>query len=198
MGCASNRKPMTQAQRELAVKYIPLAKSIAWRFRVDFPAYADDFLDVALLAVCEAAESFDPSKAASFATFARHRIWGAIRDLQRSMVPKGLGRVDCLRCDGPHEEPIVSSVNLDMEERGAVLNTTPDDPVGSELESAEEFDRLMRLLPRKETAALTALYCSGDANQSDVARALGCSKSRASYLIKSAHDQLRYQLKVAR
>ncbi len=87
------RAPLTAEQQDLAVRYLPLARSLARPFKMSWPGSRDEFESAANLALIEAAGSFDPGRNVKFATFARHRIWGALRDVQRGLLPLGW------RCD---------------------------------------------------------------------------------------------------
>jgi len=76
----------TDAQRTLVLENMQYAKNIAVSDSlrsVGFldPAWdADEAISCAYLGLVEAAARFDPSRGASFKTFAKHRIAGAIRD----------------------------------------------------------------------------------------------------------------------
>ena len=52
--------------------------------------HRDDFDAAARLALVEAAQAFNPRRGVKFPTFARFRILGAIRDLERYLVQQGL------------------------------------------------------------------------------------------------------------
>ena len=83
------RTPLTQEQQGLARSYIPFAKKIAAPLRDCWPSNAEEFDSAAVTALVQAAQSFDPSRGVKFATFARYRIWGALKDMQRGMNLKG-------------------------------------------------------------------------------------------------------------
>ena len=172
------RKPLTGGQQELAVKYMPLARSLAKPFKLSWPGSRDDFESAACLALVEAAESFDPDRNVKFATFARHRIWGALRDVQRGQVPMGW------RCD-PGAAPFVGPMPMEAERRGRVLGMEEEEPVGHELESVEAVEVLLRKLPERHAAACRQIYLHGK-SQHEAARDLGCSQSRLSFLHREA------------
>src|SRR5690349_5323240 len=73
----SPRAPMTAEQQRLALKFLPMAKSLAKPLKASWPLAREEFESAALEALVEAAQSFDPSRNVQFATFARYRIWGA-------------------------------------------------------------------------------------------------------------------------
>ena len=80
------RPPLDDDQQGLATRYLPLARSLARRMKDSFPAAGDEIQSVAFLALVEAAQSFDSSRGVGFATFARHRIWGALCDFRREII----------------------------------------------------------------------------------------------------------------
>lgn len=70
----SRRSRLTVEQQELAKSYLPMARSLAKPLKKAWPAEKEEFESAALLALVEAAQSFDPSRNVKFATFARYRI----------------------------------------------------------------------------------------------------------------------------
>jgi RNA polymerase sigma factor (sigma-70 family) len=176
MVCASNtlRRPLTTAQQELATRYLPMARRLARPFRESWPSERDEFDSAALLALVEAAQSFDPSRNVRFATFARLRIAGALRDVLRRMAPPGWR-------NDPSHGPTVGSLGPHAENHGRVLNAEPDPPVGHELEAVEAVEAWLRKLPTRHAAACRLLYVHGK-TQAEAAEALGCSQSRLCYM----------------
>ena len=53
-----------------------MAKSLAKPLKKNWPVEGEEFESAALMALVEAAQSFDPARNVKFATFARYRIWG--------------------------------------------------------------------------------------------------------------------------
>jgi RNA polymerase sigma factor (sigma-70 family) len=175
---SSRRAPLTPEQQEMALKYIPMARAIARPLRLSWPLEEEEFDSAAMLALCEAARSFDPSYNVKFATFARYRILGALRDVQRALVTAGW-RLDL------ENAPSISSLTCDSEEHGSVIGSGPDPPVGEELEAVDFVESWLRRLPSKHAAACREIYVNGK-TQGEAAAHLGCSKSRLSYLHKEA------------
>jgi RNA polymerase sigma factor (sigma-70 family) len=191
-GCG-RRAPLTAEQQGLAEKYLPMAKALAKPLKRSWPLESEEFDSAALLALVEAAQSFDPARNVKFATFARYRIWGALRDVQRALVTAGW-RTDM------ENAPTLSTLTYDAEERGRVLMTEPDPPVGQEFESVEFVEHWLRKLPLKHAAACREIYVNGR-SQGEAAEHVGCSKSRLSYLHKEAmeilNDAWAYQARTA-
>ncbi len=76
----------TGAADALVREYLPLVKKIALRLAVKLPAEIelDDLLQVGLMGLLKARESYDERQGASFATYAGIRIKGAMLDELRS------------------------------------------------------------------------------------------------------------------
>jgi RNA polymerase sigma factor for flagellar operon FliA len=78
------------ARRDACLEaWAPLAKRVWSRLRVSLPpaaeGIADDLIQVGCIGLIQALESFDPSRGASFETYARLRIRGAMLDELRRM-----------------------------------------------------------------------------------------------------------------
>ncbi len=164
-----------------------MAKSLAKPMKRTWPNEWPEFESAALLALVEAAQSFDPSRNVKFGTFARFRIWGALCDVQRSLIMAGWN-ADFLHA------PSVFSITSDSEEHGRVLFSEPDPPVGEDAESAEFVDAWLRKLPPTHESACREIFVNG-LNNCEAADRLRCSKSRLSYvrreslvLLKDAYE----------
>lgn len=172
------RLPMTEERRRLAVGYLPLARKLAGPFRLAWPALRDEFASAAHLGLVEAAGAFDPNRQVRFATFARIRILGSLRDVKRREVPLGYR-------SAPWEAPVVCAMPFRPEEIGRVLTGEPDEPVGAAIEAIEEVERWLRKLPRRHAAACRQIYLH-DRTPAEIARLLGCSPSRIANLHRQA------------
>lgn len=179
----SRRVPLTTEQQRLATKYLPLARALAKPLKKNWPNEGTEFESAALMALVEAAQSFDPARNVKFPTFARYRIWGALRDVQRALVIAGW-RADL------ENAPSISSLTYDAEEHGRILGTEPDAPVGQEFEAIDFVESWLRKLPSKHAEACRQIYIH-DRSQGEAAAHVGCSKSRLSYLHKESIDLLK-------
>jgi RNA polymerase sigma factor (sigma-70 family) len=178
------RAPLTPAQQALATKYIALAKKLARPLKAWWPNDAEEYQSAALVALVEAAQSFDPARNVKFATFARFRIWGALRDTQRRLIASGFRF-------HPEDAPNIYSLPDNPEENGRVYSAEQDPPVGSDLEELDAIEFWLRKLPPKHAAACRELFIN-DCNQSEAAERLGCSKSRINYLRKQSFTILNH------
>jgi RNA polymerase sigma factor (sigma-70 family) len=174
----NQRKPLTTEQQGLAERYLPMARALARPLKRTWPQEWEEFESAAMMALVEAAESFDPGRGVRFSTFARLRVVGALRDVQRRMGSTKW-RVDDTHA--VHEAADLTS----LEPIGEVLNTTPDPEVGREVDSLDAVEAWLKKLPPRHAAACRAIYVHG-CNQAEAAARLGCSQSRLSYLHREA------------
>jgi RNA polymerase sigma factor (sigma-70 family) len=176
------RAPLTVDQQGLALQYLPMAKALAKPLKAAWPVESDEFDSAACLALVEAAQSYDASQNVKFATFARYRIWGALRDVQRSLIAAGWsGDMD--------NAPVLSSLRGGMEEHGLVLGSDPDRPVEETVDSLDAVEYWLRKLPKHHAAACRQIYLN-DRSQAEAADAMGCSRSRLSYLHRESLEML--------
>jgi RNA polymerase sigma factor FliA len=99
------RSPTTRPKRskeerdELVLQYLPLVKYVVARLPVTMPATLDrdDFCSVGVMGLMHAAATYDPTRGASFKTFAFTAIRGAILDEIRKHDPIPRSRRDRLR-----------------------------------------------------------------------------------------------------
>ena len=90
----------TQEERDrLVEKYLPLVRYVVARLPVTMPAMLDrdDFYGVGVMGLMHAASTYDPTRGASFKTFAYTAIRGAILDEIRKHDPVPRNRRDRLR-----------------------------------------------------------------------------------------------------
>lgn len=174
----NQRKPLTAEQQDLAERYLPMARSLSKPHKRIWPSEWEEFESAAMMALVEAAESFDASRNVRFSTFARLRIIGALRDVQRRM-----GHTKW-RVDDAHSVQDGTDVAA-LEAYGEVVNTTPDPEVGQDLEHSDAVEAWLRKLPPKHAAACREIYLNG-CSQVEAAGRLGCSQSRLSYLHREA------------
>ncbi len=175
--------PMSDDQRELAVRYIPMAQALARRAVWLGPSESEELQSAAYMALVEAASTFDPSRKVNFATYARHRIRGALRDCRRLLLIAASWRGD------PARPLVFQAQKADLEELGRVLGAKPEPPVGAEIESTEAVEKWLRRLPRAQAAACRLIYLHGKSHD-EAATLLGCSKSYVSRLHRDAISRL--------
>jgi len=133
------------------------------------PSEDEELQSAAYMALVEAALTFDPARKVNFATYARHRIRGALRDYQRLVLADGWK-------GDPAHRPVFETFRGDIEEYGRVLGAEQGSPVGAEMESTEAVEKWLRRLPRAQAAACRLIYLHGK-SQDEAAALVGCSKS---------------------
>jgi len=177
-----DRASLNDDQRDLAVRYIPMAQALARRV-MRLGSFEDEELkSAAYMALVEAALTFDPARKVKFSTYARHRIRGALRDYQR-LVLSGGWRGD------PAHRPVFEPFHGDVENCGRILGGEQDPPIGAEMESTEAVEKWLRRLPRAQAAACRLIYLHGK-SQDEAAVIIGCSKSYMSRLHREAISRL--------
>jgi len=163
------RPPLDDDQQGLATRYLPLARSLARRMKDSFPNAADEFQSVAFLALVEAAQSFDSSRSVGFATFARHRIWGALCDLRREIINK-------VQRGGDEAEMVLTKLaNRYRTSSRMIIGVKPNETVGAELEALDTFENWIGQLSRLQAQAFRHIYLDGK-TQKETAALVGCSK----------------------
>lgn len=173
--CHPNRKrvPLTDAQRALVSRHLPLARSMAQK--AESPITSQQELQAeAYSALTEAAQTFDPYRGVNFAAYARLRIQGAIKDYYRFVLQGS-------RRGSRSLAPVFCRLHPTDESRFRVFGRHEDPPVGAELEALDEFEAALRHLPRTHAAVCRSIYLEGR-NQEETAAALGYSKGYLSRL----------------
>jgi RNA polymerase sigma factor (sigma-70 family) len=184
------REPLTEEQRGLATKYLPLAQTLAIRYRFQRLDEREELESTAYMALVEAALTFDPGRNVNFATFARHRIRGALRDYQRRLLSYDWRGDEA-------ERPVFKRLGKDTEQHGRVLGIEPDRPIGTEIESIEAVEEWLSRLPLIHAVACRYIYINGK-SQDEAAALLGCSKSFLSRLHREAISWLIQDYQAAR
>jgi RNA polymerase sigma factor (sigma-70 family) len=141
---------------------------MARQMKTRFPGAREEFESAAYLALVEAAQSFDSSRNVNFATYARHRIRGALYDVYREWLGTTSTRP---RAQTRLERPLSEG----WESRGRVIGAEPDLPVGTDLEVLDTVENWIRRLPRVHALAFRHIYLDGK-TQNEAAHLVGCSK----------------------
>jgi RNA polymerase sigma factor (sigma-70 family) len=119
-----------------------------------------------------------------FSTYARFRIVGALRDVQRRLQLRG-----CRYDDPESKAPHLVRLSDELERRGALRPWFKPRPVGSDLESDDSFEALLRKLPSRHAKVCRELY-QNERTQTEAARVLGCSQARLSTVHREALEML--------
>jgi len=133
-----------ESREKLIIESLPLVKSIVDRMSTRLPSHLDedDLSSAGLIGLMDAIDRYDPSREASFKTYASFRIKGAILDELRSMDWKPRSVRDKERKleeayiqlekklkRRPTDEEIAKFLNIDMEEFYSLLQETQRQPL---------------------------------------------------------------------
>ena len=176
------RRALTPEQQSLAERHVPLARSLSRPVKDAWPLEKAEIDSAAFMALVEAAKSFDPTRNVKFGTFARLRITGALRDVQRGFYAQKHVR------DMPNARTYRYVPG--MEEQGIMFMTTPDAPVDRYVDAVEEVEHWFRTLPKRHAVACREVYLR-DRTLVQIGAILECSKSRVSALHAEALEILR-------
>ena len=113
---------------------------LAKRYRFRRIGESEELESTAYMALVEAAQTFDPQRKVGFATYARHRIRGALRDYQRLLLSAGWRGNRARR-------PVFQTLGNEAEQHGRVLGIAPDRPVGTLIEATEAVEHWLRGCP---------------------------------------------------
>lgn len=176
------RAPLTEDQRKLAVRYMPLARSLARKCEQS-RTNREEMEAAAYMALVEAAQSFDPARNVNFAVFAQYRIKGSLRDHRRFLFHEfwNLGAMHL---------PSFLRLGSNDDLRGWVVGKESDAPVGRDAELLEAVESVFRRLPRAHAMACRLIYIDGK-SQDEAAQALGYSKSYMSRMHRDAIEWLK-------
>lgn len=149
-GFAMYSEVQNQSYNQLIEDYAPLVKRIAHHLKGKLPASVqlDDLIQAGMIGLLEAAKKYEPSKGASFETYAGIRIRGAMLDEIRKgdWVPRSVHRnsrriADAIRYvesqtgRDAQDQEVADAMGLTLEEYHAQLQ----DSVGSRLFSFDDL-----------------------------------------------------------
>jgi RNA polymerase sigma factor (sigma-70 family) len=167
----------------LARSHAGLARSLARRAARGLPWLADELESAAMDGLRFAISRFDPTRGAEFATYATHRIAGAILDAKQREFPRGYGRLH--RGSRPRLVSLYDVADEDGRTHAALAVDHREGPPAS-----DAIERATVGLAPRERAVILAIYRDG-LNQSEAGRRAGVSQSRTSQLHDLAIERLR-------
>lgn len=172
---------LTDEQRSLAERYVPLAERIARRMSLR-ESDRDEVRADALFGLVKAALHRRPD--APFRPYAQRCIEGAILHGRRA-------RAGGDRAQWQRRTPRPTLVSLDGP-MAEVAHAVPDEQAISPYRAAEyaELWRLVDGLPAREGLAIR-LYYEQDLTQTEIGQALGFTQMQASRVLSQARDRLR-------
>jgi RNA polymerase sigma factor (sigma-70 family) len=190
-GSRRELRPLTEDQRRLAVRHLPLARALTRRLESLWPSERDDLRSTAYMALVDAARTFDAKRGISFSTYARRRIRGHLCEYRRLLYSAGWR-------GSKSEHPalrILGDPPKVQEAIGQVVGINPDPPVGQRFEETEFVEAWLSRLPDRLAAACRLIYLYGSTH-TEAAKAVGCSRSLFSRLHSEALLRLSQELGV--
>lgn len=154
-------------KQKLAEKHMPMAYKIAATFSKNWRWLKDEFESEALLALVEAANTFDPSYNVQFKSFASIRIKGALTTFRRKMTQSRLVSTPDEENQTGEERPkewthTKASSNLSPNEVAEYLHkqeiaTYSIDQLEA-MGALEELKQYIKRLPKRHRAVISAFY----------------------------------------
>src|SRR5581483_11633952 len=179
--------PGGAVENELIEQYLPLVKTVVGRLAMTLPTHvnSDDLYSAGLVGLLNAVRRFNPKSGASFESYARVRIRGAVLDELRRLdwVPRSVHEygelLDEIR---PASYVCLDSVQSNSETGNAYEVIADDSQVdpqeGTSLrEMASLLEEKLRQLPEAQRKVL-ALYYFEDLRLREIAEAFGVTESR--------------------
>jgi RNA polymerase sigma factor for flagellar operon FliA len=132
-----HKRDDSEVENALIEKYLPLVSSIAARLAMTLPEHVgqDDLYSAGLIGLLQALRNYDPTCGASFETYARTRVRGAMLDELRKMdwVPRTvhekarkiqavMAKLEQKLGRSPTEAQMAKELNLSMNEYGKLLS----------------------------------------------------------------------------
>jgi len=126
-----------EVENALIEKYLPLVSSIAARLAMTLPEHVDqdDLYSAGLVGLLQALRNYDPTCGASFETYARTRVRGAMLDELRKMdwvprtvhekarkIQRVISELEQKLGRTPTEAQMAKALNLSASEYGKLLN----------------------------------------------------------------------------
>ena len=188
--------PLTQEQRELAENN----RGLAWRVANQFhrPGRGEDARQelgaIALLALCEAAQGFDPARGYTFATYATIACRQAIQDERRS---GGLIHTPCYLSHASnigHRYRVHRDHVREAEHNPGLLAdlVAPMASIVQQAEADELRDRVRRL-PRKHRHIIERVIEGW--TTTEIGHEMGCTRQHINDLVQAARARLRKVMK---
>ncbi len=187
-------EPLDDKRRDLAAKYVPLALSIARKFSVNWSWMKDELESAALVALVEAARTFDPGRNVKFSTFLRKRLFGAMLDTRRQMCQSFARVEEADRDDDEHgwlKTKPLSNLNPDevIDYEGRLVDPASLREDGPLYEVHDFLRTEFRSLPSRHREVMDGIYLRRQTYE-ELAISLKCSKSRLIAVHRESIDLL--------
>jgi RNA polymerase sigma factor for flagellar operon FliA len=194
----ANSDAQAQTTREaIIVQHLTHVYALAKRLRSQVPPCItlDDLIGAGTIGLLQAADRFQPSRGLQFATYAKHRIRGAMLDFLREEDP--LSRTERYRtrtANPTAEGTLPTTISLEQlpahEPRG---EHAPARYFSTRFADRVDLGRARQCLSDRENRVISLLF-DLDWQNRDVARKLGVNESRVSQIRQAALSKLRVRL----
>lgn len=184
-------EPLTDAQQKLVEQNLWLVGCITKAIHAKLPASVewDDVEQAGCLGLIDAAIRHDPSLGASFVTFARWRVNGAIRDYLRSLdfvSKEERSRITA----GEACEPVQMRVD-DLYAQPRDTAASPEE-LSMAAQITAQIGTLMEILNGRQRTILREYYFQ-DRTMSQIGKGMGVKEARISQVHKKTIEQLRQE-----
>lgn len=199
---------LTEHGKAEVVKHLPIVRYVVVnqgrKWAVIYNLH-DDLMQAGMEGLIDAVAHFNPNRECKFRSYCERRIWGSCQDFLRtrqSMTPHRDGR-KVKKDDRPHvhsmfptfapgtDEFVVAYMSGGPEHFGFPPSPLP--PVGSELESSDNFEAWASGLCEDERYLVRHYYSETPRTFKQIGEALGKTESRASQMHAAILDRLRYK-----
>ena len=153
-------KPETKTdldrRNELVVEHMPLVRAIAASVRRGLPQFVDmdDLVHAGVLGLIDAANKFLAEKQVSFATYAKHRVRGAILD--------SLRKLDWVSRDGRRQQKRVEASTREL--AGELQRNPTEEEIAERM--GVDVERLRSILTNLNSAGLISASSRGEDTES--------------------------------
>lgn len=178
---------LTDEQRDLAARYMPIANSISRRLARRWPAYKDEMRVAAEDALIYAARLYDSGRGVKFSTYAylviRRRCWDRLRVLWRLSK----------RMRGPFgsrpDTRIYVQGDDDFCQSGHPTSVIDCHDFIQDIDGHDAFECILASMPEM-TARILTLVCLYDCTYGEAADLVGISTTAAYYRVARARRYL--------
>jgi RNA polymerase sigma factor for flagellar operon FliA len=188
----------TRTNREaIIVQHLTHVHALAKRMRSQVPPCVtlDDLIGAGTIGLIQAADRFQPSRGLQFATYAKHRIRGAMLDFLREEDP--LSRTERRRtrtANAAYERALPATISLEqLPAHEPRSEYSPARCLSTRFADRVDLDRARECLSDRQNRVISLLF-DLDWQNRDVARKLGVNESRVSQIRQAALSKLRARL----
>jgi len=196
-GFANNDAQAPTTRDAIIVQHLTHVHALAKRLRSNVPPCVtlDDLIGAGTIGLIQAVDRFQSSRGLQFATYAKHRIRGAMLDFLREEDP--LSRTERRRtrtANATAEWALPTTISLEqLPAQEPRSKYAPVRSFSTRFADRVDLDRARQCLSERENRVISLLF-NLDWQSRDVALELGVNESRVSQIKQSALSKLRVRL----